>query len=247
MWSPEILAAVIGTFVLAGTVKGVVGLGMPTVALALLTALVGFHEALVLMLAPAFVGNIWQSLSGPYFLVVVRRFWPMIAAGAVCIWITSVMLTLADPRLLSAALGVILCVYATILLFAPQPPVPGRHERWLTPLVGGASGAIAGLTGTFMVPSAIYFQALQLERDLLIQALGVWLISATVMLGWSLERHDLLPPSLALLSAVAVVPALAGMWFGQQIRSRLSESAFRKIFLYALLALGLYIVARSVL
>ena len=245
MWTPEILIPVIATFILAGMVKGVVGLGLPTVALALLTASVGFREALVLMLAPSLITNIWQAFAGPSFGLIFRRFWPMLAAGAAGVWISSFMLTLVDPSVLSAMLGLVLCFYAAIVLIAPQPPTPGRHENWMAPLAGGMSGALAGMTGTFVVPSVIYLQALRLDRNVLIQAMGLWFTTATLMLGLSLNNHGLLPPTLGALSAVAVVPALAGMWLGQKIRTRLSEKLFRQVFLYALFLLGLYIVAKS--
>ena len=245
MWTPEILVPVIATFILAGMVKGVVGLGLPTVALALLTALIGFREALVLMLAPSLITNIWQAFAGPSFGMVIKRFWPMLAAGAAGVWLSSFMLTLVDPSILSAMLGLVLCLYAAIVLIAPQPPAPGSHEAWLAPLAGGTSGALAGMTGTFVVPSVIYLQALRLDRDVLIQTMGLWFTTATLMLGVSLGNHGLLPPALGALSAVAVAPALAGMWLGQKIRSRLSEKRFRQVFLYALFVLGLYIVAKS--
>ena len=41
MWDLEIVALVIGTFLLAGFIKGVIGLGLPVVALATASAFVG--------------------------------------------------------------------------------------------------------------------------------------------------------------------------------------------------------------
>lgn len=245
MWTPEILIPVIATFILAGMVKGVVGLGLPTVALALLTATIGFREALVLMLAPSLITNIWQMLDGPFLSLIVKRFWPLIGAGAVGVWVSSIMLTIVSPSVLAAMVGGMLCIYATFVLIAPQPSMPGRHERWMGPLTGGISGALGGITGILVIPAVIYLQALRLDRDVLIQTLGLWFTSATLVLGFSLGNHGLLPPTLGALSAVAVVPALAGMWLGQKIRSRLSEQRFRQVFLYTLFALGLYIIVKS--
>ena len=52
------------TFVLAGGVKGVIGLGLPTVSLAILTATLGLHSAMALLVAPSLVINVWQALVG---------------------------------------------------------------------------------------------------------------------------------------------------------------------------------------
>src|SRR3546814_20989055 len=67
------LAAIAGTFLLGGAVKGVVGFGLPTVSLALLTVAFGLPQAMALMLAPAFVSNVWQAFSGGGTLGVLRR------------------------------------------------------------------------------------------------------------------------------------------------------------------------------
>ena len=69
MWTFEVVAIVCATFLFAGWVKGVVGLGLPTIALALLAATVGLKEAIALMLIPSMVTNLWQGLAGGAFLL----------------------------------------------------------------------------------------------------------------------------------------------------------------------------------
>src|SRR3546814_10582306 len=81
------LAAIAGTFVLAGAVKGVVGFGLPTVSLALLTVAFGLPQAMALMLAPAFVTNLWQALAGGRSLVLLRRLWPFLLMATVTVWL----------------------------------------------------------------------------------------------------------------------------------------------------------------
>ena len=66
-------AVVAAVFVLAGTVKGVIGLGLPTVALGLLAASVGLERAMALMLVPSFVTNVWQAVAGRHLRGGLRR------------------------------------------------------------------------------------------------------------------------------------------------------------------------------
>ena len=47
-------AVIGGSFLLAGFVKGIVGLGLPTISLALLTALLDLPTAMALLVVPAF-------------------------------------------------------------------------------------------------------------------------------------------------------------------------------------------------
>lgn len=86
-----------------------------------------------------------------------------------------------------------------------------------------------------------------MPRDVLIQAMGVFFTVSTVALAVSLGGQRLLSMELGSLSMLAIVPALLGMVLGRKVRRRLSESAFRKIFFSALLAVGIYIVLRSTL
>lgn len=247
MWAPEILAVVAATFLLAGLVKGVVGLGLPTVALALLTAALGLTEAMALMVIPAIATNLWQGLTGGAFMIILRRFWTLFAAACIGTWFGADILARADVVLLSGLLGILLCVYSGISIAAPRISPPGRWERWLSPLFGAASGVVTGLTGSFVVPGVLYLQALGLPRDILVQTMGVAFTVSMVTLAAALTRYEILSAELGLLSAAAVVPALLGMVLGGQVRRRLPEQRFRQVLFAALLLLGLYIAGRAFL
>ena len=77
--------------------------------------------------------------------------------------------------------------------------------------------------------------------------LGVVLCATSLTLTASLLFFGMLDGPRALVSAAAVVPAIGGMWLGQQIRSRLSVEQFRLAVFWALLLTGLYTVATRLL
>ena len=79
----EFLAFVLSIFLLAGFVKGVIGLGLPTVSLALLTAFIELPVAVMLMVIPSAVTNIWQAVDGPHTMALLRRFWTLLLASVV--------------------------------------------------------------------------------------------------------------------------------------------------------------------
>lgn len=245
MWTPEIVAIVIFAFLCAGTVKGVIGLGIPTVSLGILAATLGLKDGMALMLVPSIVTNIWQGLVGGHFKIVARRLWTLLAAASVGSWFGTGLLAAADADVLIGLLGILLCIYSAISLLTPQIPPPGQHEIWMSPVAGGVTGVIMGMTGTFFIPGILYMQALGMPRDVLVQAMGVTFGIATVALGVSLAGHGLLTVDLGLMSATALAPAAVGMVIGQRLRKRLPENAFRRVFFSALTVLGLYIVARS--
>ncbi len=245
MIDPTALFIVAATFLLAGTVKGVIGLGLPTVSLALLTATLGLQPAMALMLAPSFVTNLWQAVTGGHGRAMLARLWPFLLAATTTVWIGTALAAPVDVALLSALLGGLLAIYAAIGLGRARLALPPGGERWAGPLAGGVNGVLTGMTGSFVVPGVPYLQALDLPRDMLIQAMGMLFTLSTAALGLALAGRGLLSADLGLQSVAAIPPVLFGMVLGRWLRGRLSEPAFRKAFFAALLALGLYIVARS--
>jgi uncharacterized membrane protein YfcA len=245
MWSTETLIIVGGTFLLAGFVKGVIGLGVPTVSLALLTVTLGMKPAMALLLLPSLVTNLWQAFAGGAFLAIVKRTWSLLLAMCLATWAGVHLLARTDTAILSGLLGALLCAYAVLGLVRPQIPAPGRHEAWLSPVVGVVNGVLTGLTGSFVVPGVPYLQALGLGRDALVQAMGIMFTVSTLALAVSLSGQSLLPGELWLLSLAAVLPALVGMVLGQALRQLLSEALFRRVFFISLVILGLYIVASA--
>lgn len=247
MFDAVALGLVTLTFLLAGTVKGVIGLGLPTVSLALLTVTIGLQPAMALLLVPSFVTNIWQALTGGNGRGILARLWPFLLAATIIVWIGASALTRVDVSLLSALLGMLLVVYSLINLSGPHVSIPRRSEAWAGPIIGMMNGVLTGMTGSFVVPGVLYLQALGLPRDMLVQAMGILFTTSTVALAVSLGGQDLLTLELGVISTAAVLPAIVGMILGQRLRRKLSETSFRRVFFFSLLALGTYIVARSFL
>jgi len=245
MSDPALLLIAAATFALAGAVKGVIGLGLPTVSLAVLAVATDLHQAMALLLVPSFVTNLWQAVAGGNAGMLLRRLWPFLLAATLAVWPGALALTRVDVSLLSALLGVLLAAYAALSLAGVRIEVAARDRTRIGLLAGVANGVLTGMTGSFVVPGVLYLQSIGLPREALIQAMGMLFTASTVALAAALSGNRLLSVELGVVSALGVVPALAGMVLGQHLRRRLSESAFRKVFFVSLLALGGYIVARA--
>ena len=245
MFGSFTLLTIIGTFLIAGTVKGVIGLGLPTVSLALLTVVIGLPQAMALLLVPSFVTNLWQAVVGGHGLTILRRLWPFLLLATVTVWFGSKALRHIDLLWLSALLGVLLVLYAGTNLMGLRLTIRPPQERWLGPLLGITNGVLTGMTGSFVVPGVMFLQAIGLPRDMLIQAMGVLFTLSTLALAFALQGNKLLTVELGLLSTVGLLPAIIGMVIGQRIRQRLSEQLFRRVFFSALLLLGIYIISTA--
>jgi uncharacterized membrane protein YfcA len=224
-------------------------MGLPTVAMGLLGAVMAPAQAAALLIIPSFVTNVWQLLAGPRLGVLLRRLWPMMAGVCAGTWAGMAMQWLSADMTGRATLwlGVVLLLYAAVSLTAVRFTVPARAEPWLAPVAGAVTGLVTAATGVFVVPAVPYLQALDLDKDDLVQALGLSFTVSTMALAVGLLRGGALQAGEAGASLLALAPALAGMVAGQYLRSRVRPQTFRRWFLVGLLVLGVYLAARSML
>ena len=230
---------VMATFLIAGGVKGVVGLGLPTVSIALLSATLGIETALPLLVIPSFVTNVWQGAVGGHALALLRRFGIALALIPLAIGVAYHFVFVEAPEAMNRVLGVALLVYAVLGLRAVRFAIPVHAERALTPLVGVVNGLITGVTGTFVIPVVMYLEALGLDRDEIVQMMGITFSISTAALAAVLMMHDAYRFDAGVVSAVAVIPAIVGMVLGARLRVRLTPAAFRRWLLVGLGIIGL--------
>lgn len=232
------------TFLGAGLVKGVSGMGLPTVAMGLLATVMPTVEATAMLVIPSFVTNVWQLLAGPATTHLLRRLWPMMLGIVIGTMSGSALLVRVNPLWSGLGLGSALMVYAGYALLSPAISVPPHVERWLSPIIGLVTGVICGATGVFTIPAVPFLQALRLDRDELVQALGLSFTVSTVALAIGLATHGAFRLEQLGLSATAIVPALVGMWLGQSVRVHINPKLFRHCFLLFLALLGLELASR---
>ena len=247
LFDPALLAAVVAVFVLAGVVKGVVGLGLPTISMALLALVMAPAQAAALLIVPSLITNLWQALPWATLRAVLRRIAGMQAG--VCAGTVAGALWLGPPSGAWAdiCLGLALVAYAAWGLFGSPPTVPSRHEQWLGIAVGAVTGVITAATGVFVIPAVPYLQALKLDKDALIQAMGISFTVSTVALAAGLWLNGGYTTGAASASMLMLLPALAGMALGQRLRDRLSPRTFKLCFMVSLALLGAYQAGRGLL
>jgi uncharacterized membrane protein YfcA len=240
----EILGVTV-SFILAGAVKGLTGMGLPTVAMGLLGLVMQPAQAAACLIVPSAVTNLWQFLTGPHRLWLVRRLWSMLVMVCVATWAAAGLIAGGGAGYASIALGAALVIHALVGLAKVQLSVPPRHETWLAPLTGAATGLVTGATGVFVIPAVPYVQALGLDKDHLVQALGLSFSVSTFALAAGLASRGAFHPEAIGVSTICTLPALVGMAMGQAVRARANTATFRLLFLIGLLVLGTDLIVRS--
>jgi len=239
------LAIIVMVFIFAGMIKGMIGLGLPAVSMGLLTIAMSPFQAASLLIVPSMITNIWQLFAEGRVWTFVRRFWSLLFGIVIgSVWSFLPTLSQSHGKTSEILLGSMLVLYGLYGLCVKKLPHLAAHERWLSPLVGYIGGAVTVATGVVIIPVVPYLQSLHLNRDELVQALGLTFTVSTICLAVFLHHNPMQGITLDYrLSAVALVAALVGMWLGKKIRYQLNEQRFRRLFFMGLVALGGYMLS----
>ena len=227
-------------FVMAGVIKGVLGMGLPTFAIGVLCLIIPPVEAAGMLVIPSLLTNIWQLLNGPHFGGLTKRFNTLLLAICVGTPLGIMFMTSGATHLANIVLGCVLAFYGVFGLSNARFVVRPASEKWASPAAGFTTGVIMGATGISVMPVGPYFAALGLEKDDLIQALGLTFTVSSLVLALGLFFTHQFRLDVATNSMIALIPAFAGMYLGQSIRGMISQQIFKKCFLGGLVVLGSY-------
>jgi uncharacterized membrane protein YfcA len=241
----DLITYVAAVFFFAGTIKGTIAVGLPTIAMGLLSLFMAPAQAAPLIVLPTLITNLWQMGRGPDLAALLRRLWPMLVCTVIATVTAAHVITQANGRLAAAMLGAVLMTYAALALSGVRFAVSAAAEPVLGPLVGLVTGVINGTTAVSVIPAIPYVQAIKLGKDELVQAIAMSAFVSAAALGLGLGSTTGVDPALAAPGLAAIVAALAGMALGQAVRSRLSAEAFRRAVLIGLFALGAIMTARA--
>jgi uncharacterized membrane protein YfcA len=237
---------VIASFVVSGLVKGAAGLGLPLVALPLLSFALPLKTAVALVIVPIFITNVAQSVQGGLAMPIFRRFWQAWLAIGVVIAISAQALVAVNEKVLYGIIGTTLILLTITLRYRPSLQVQPAQERWASPLVAGIGGVLGGFTGIYGPPYMLYLAGLRMKKNEFVAAISQYFVAGNIGLTIGLLGFGGATLRDLAFSAAATLPAYAGMWVGQRIQSRLDERGFAGLLYVLYLAMGASFLARTI-
>lgn len=239
-----ITAACAAAILFGGIVKGTLGVGLPLLAVPIMSLMIGSTQAIALVAVPVLVSNIWQAWQEASWKASLKRFWPLMLTQAI-MTVIAVHWTLSfsvKQLNMLVAFAVVLAVVS--MLFKPSFTIPADKERWTGALVGSVSGMLGGVS-SLMGPILIsYMLSLKMQRDEFVGSISVIYLNAAwplYLAMYSFGRMEVVDLG---YSVLALVPMAIGLTTGQKLRHRISEEAFRKILLGFLTFIAVLLVIR---
>ena len=242
--APDAILVIAAAFLVAGLVKGVIGGGLPAVAVPIMANAIEPALAAALTLAPVIVTNFWLLFQGGKFGEVIQRYWLFLVALAIGSAIGAQILVTAPPEAMALAIGTFVVVLSPLPFIPKNWAISERIQKWLNPIAAGSMGVIGGAT-VMLAPVIVYFVALRIDKNLFAASMGAVALASMAPLFLSLAANSILAGGEVLLSVIALIPALIGMAAGTWLRQRISQAGFQRMLFIALLAIGLSLIWKS--
>jgi hypothetical protein len=201
-------------------------------------------KAIALLSAPVLASNLWQAVEGGHTRAAIARFAPLIVpmmlTTVFTVWLTLGM----QPGTLNALIACTVLLAVTLIAWQPQLSVDRRRERQWSVGVGLMSGALGGVSAAMGPLLITYLVALRLPREAFVGSISVLNLLGSLPLYVSLCWLGVLGWPEAVLSIAALVPMFVGMSLGKRLRTRVSETAFRRMLLSFLVIIALMLLLR---
>ncbi|MCE2517615.1 MAG: sulfite exporter TauE/SafE family protein [Alphaproteobacteria bacterium] len=238
-------AYIAAAFLIAGVVKGTLGMGLPAILMVMLTMIMSPLTAIPLITLPMLFSNVVQFARGPSPGQVVKGYWVFALAIVVTLGLTASNITSFPESLLLLSIGVALVLFAVPSLFGVRFPI-GPGLIWQV-LAGSVAGVLGGLSAVWSPPVVMYTMGRNVDKDDFIGINGFLFMVGSLTLavalgGIGLLTHDIMVPSIA-----GLVVSMIGFRLGELIRKRINRDMFRKLILVAFLILGGRLVVISVI
>lgn len=240
------LVFVVCAMLIAGTVKGAVGLGLPTTGLALMSQVIDPRAAIALVLIPMLATNGWQVYRQGEILRALRTYSPFAVALVVMVVATVVLSRDAPDRILYGTLGVAILLFVLLSATRWSPRLPDRWDRRAQLIFGAVGGVLGGLTSVWAPAMAVYLAARRTPKAEFVRATGLLICVGGIPLALGYIGQGIMTVQTGLMSFGLLVPSLLGFTIGERMRNSMSEEAFRRGLLGVFLLMGLNLIRRAI-
>jgi uncharacterized membrane protein YfcA len=242
MW---MVIALAGSLVLAGMLKGIIGVGMPIVALPLVTMFIDVRAAVMLLSMPLVLSNIPQALEGGEVMQCLFRLAPILIGMLPGALAGVAMLLVVKASVAKLVTGCVILLVASLTLFGPQFALPSNVHTPVGLLSGFSAGVLGGLAAmpgplvfTFLLAKGLRGKTFTKEASMFL-VLSALLLAVVLTSSQRFDVRDLV------VSVCAVAPVAVGMAIGQRLRDNVPALMFRRFVLIVVLVSGLELIRKS--
>lgn len=231
-------------FVFAGSIKGLVGVGMPTAAVSIFAQIADPRLAIALLIIPSLALNIWQIIRSGQLSATVRQIWPFCLVMMFGIWYFARFAAGLAVGSILIGVGIVIVIFVISNLVKP-PRIAPAFDIPAQLGFGSIAGLMGGLTGIWSPAVVSYLLATEADREKYLAATGILILMGSSMLMVGYWQGGLLSTELAGQSALMVIPTLLGFAIGEWLRRTIGSEHFRSMVLIVFFLMGLNLIRRG--
>lgn len=211
---------------------------MPPLAIPVIAAFHDIRTAVVLLVIPNFLVNLWQAIKYHHDdpSPELARWVAIWAIGGALVgtW----MLAFLPISALNLALAAVIFGYIALRLSRPTFKLPLDQARRLAPVAGLSGGILQGTIGISAPVAATFVNAMQLPRGGFIAMISVFFAAMCLAQLPAQLALGLMTPGLAFVGVLSLIPLFAGLAVGDWVGKKLDPKLFDRIILVFLGALA---------
>jgi uncharacterized membrane protein YfcA len=234
-------------YFLGGITQGLLGVGLITVVISLLSFVLDVKQTIALVLVPTLVTGFYQMIQGENFKNILSEVKYFLIFSSLIIIPGIFFLKILDSSIILFFIALILFLNSSLTLLNKIILIPHYQNPGVQATLGTINGFIIGVTSIYTMPFVFLLQSLQYPKEKAVQFMGLAFVFYSAVQIITFFSIGLINVSTLVPSLVVTLPVMIGFLIGKKIRGIISENIFRKLFHCMLILMSLIILANLVL
>lgn len=233
------------TLIFAGLVKGAIGSGVPLIVVPIFTVIYDIQTAIVVLLVPNLLNNIWQAWHYRQHMLPMRFLSFFALSGGLGVVFGSLGLVHINETYLSLAVSITILLYLLLRLSKQQAYLKYDVAKKLVIPVGLCGGVLQGAVGMSGPISVAFLNFMRLERSTFIGSISTFFTAITVVQLPMLISLNIVTWPLIMASFAAFAVISLAMPYGGKIGQKIPSHWFDKIVMLLLLVIAIRILLET--
>jgi len=240
------LIQVILIFFVGGLTKGLIGVGLPTVTLTFLSFIFDIKVSISIILLPVILTNLYQMIDGKYLKKIVSNTKFFQISAFIFIFPGFYFLLVFNSNTILIILAIILILNSILSLTKYEIQSKKVRSKYFQLFIGSTTGVVTGVTGIYTMPFIFLIQSMEYSKNQIIQLMGLtfFIFACTQFLLFSF--NNLINIKILILSSIACIPILMGVYLGTILRKKISETLFKLLFNLMLVLMGILLIIKTI-
>tara|TARA_Y100000991_G_scaffold7354_1_gene5607 strand:- start:2763 stop:3536 length:774 start_codon:yes stop_codon:yes gene_type:complete len=242
------IAILVGlAYFIAGIVKGVIGIGLPTTSITIMTFFISPLMALGLNLIPMTVTNIWQFSKADDPKKIIKNYKYFALSLVLCILITSFYANEIGDNVVRIIFAFAVLLFVSVNFFGFNFKMNPKHDVFWQGSLGTLGGVFGGAASIWAVPVTMYLLMKNVKPKHFVDVSGFLITIGCIPVSFGYIATGVFQPNMFIYGALGSVTALVGFQLGEKLRNKINAKTFKNLLLIFFSIAALKMIIQSLI